>query len=130
MEYFGHTEKPERNDKIDMARTYWGPGPLPAGAEIIGGYSDNRRVGALIKLANGHLVCGYSGEISGIDARLISTAPTREQIIEARGKLGLTQTELGRLVDTALRTVQAWEQGRHKCPPLKWRVIQAQLDKK
>lgn len=69
MKYFSLTDKPEYLTDaqfLAMARAYWGAEPLPQGAEIIGGYSDKRRAGALIKLANGRLVCGNAGAISNV----------------------------------------------------------------
>lgn len=69
MKYFSLTDTPEYlTDKqfLAMARAYWGAEPLPQGAKMIGGYSDNKRAGALIKLANGRLVCGNAGAISNI----------------------------------------------------------------
>lgn len=69
MKYFSLTDTPEYlMDKqfLAMARAYWGTEPLPKGAEMIGGYSDKKRAGALIKLANGRLVCGNAGAISNI----------------------------------------------------------------
>jgi len=69
MKYFGttqHTEYLRDADALPMARTYWGASPLPKGAEIVGGFSDPRRAGALIKLHNGVYVCGNAGAITNI----------------------------------------------------------------
>jgi hypothetical protein len=71
MKYFGinFADKSVRlldASYLPMARTYWGPGLLPEGAEIIGGYQDGHRAGALIRLANGNCVCGYGGVITNI----------------------------------------------------------------
>lgn len=69
MESFGTSKKPRYliGDKyIPMGQVYWGPAPLPSGAEIVGGYSDKTRLGALIKLRNGRYVCGNAGCISNI----------------------------------------------------------------
>lgn len=69
MTYYGLSEMPQQligEQYIAMAQSYWGASPLPKGAEIIGGYSDSRRAGALIRLANGRVVCGNAGAISNI----------------------------------------------------------------
>lgn len=49
-----------------MAKGYWGASPLPKGSKLVGGYSDTRRAGALIKLTTGIMVCGNAGVISNI----------------------------------------------------------------
>ena len=64
MKYFGVSDKPKYligDEYLPMAKTYWGIGPLPDGAKIIGGYSDDHRAGALIELANGNWICGNVG---------------------------------------------------------------------
>lgn len=69
MKYFGLTDEPQYltdSQFLPMALSYWGAGPLPKGAKIIGGYSDERRAGALIRLASGILVCGNAGAISNV----------------------------------------------------------------
>ena len=69
MKYFGTTTEPTRltdTTYLSMAEGYWGAGPLPEGATIIGGFSDSNRAGALIQLANGICVCGNAGAISNI----------------------------------------------------------------
>jgi len=69
MTYFSLTDKPTflQDEKYrSMAKGYWGAMPLPEGAEIVGGFSDKRRAGALIKLLSGVLVCGNAGSISTI----------------------------------------------------------------
>ena len=53
--------------------------------------------------------------------------PRPAEITAARTELGITQTQFGQLVDTALRTVQAWEAGDRNMPALKWRIIQEEL---
>ena len=50
----------------DIKSIYWGPGPLPAGALIIGEYQHGTRRGALIRLANGNYVQGNAGTIRAI----------------------------------------------------------------
>lgn len=70
MKYFGLTDEKRvlKDEKyMAMAKLYWGPGPLPNGAEIIGGYSDRRHAGALIRLANGNLVCGNAGCVAVVE---------------------------------------------------------------
>jgi hypothetical protein len=70
MEYYGLSDKKQYlfgNQYQEMAFRYWGPGNLPQGAQIVGGYSDENRAGALIHLANGVYVCGNAGVISNIE---------------------------------------------------------------
>jgi len=69
MKYFGISDKATYlTDKkyMQMAQSYWGAGPLPKGAKIIGGFSDSRRAGALIKFSNGNLGCGNAGVLSNV----------------------------------------------------------------
>lgn len=69
MTYFGLTDKPTyliEQVFFPMAKFYWGAAPLPQGATLLGGYSDDHRAGALIELANGRCVCGNAGSISNI----------------------------------------------------------------
>ena len=69
MKYFGPSNEAKHligTDYVPTAKAYWGPSPLPKGAEIVGGYSDDRRAGALIRLARGALVCGRVGAISSV----------------------------------------------------------------
>jgi hypothetical protein len=72
MKYFGVSFTDQVGYLLDpaffaMARSYWGPRPLPSGAEIIGGYRDGHRAGALIRLVNGVWVCGNAGAITTIE---------------------------------------------------------------
>jgi len=56
-----------RDEKYrSLAKGYWSAMPLPKGVEIVGGFSDEHRAGALIKLLTGVLVCGNAGSISTI----------------------------------------------------------------
>ena len=67
--YFGMTDVQEilkGEEYIATAKLYWGRSPLPDGAEIVGGYSDVGRAGALIRLANGSYVCGNDGAFSSV----------------------------------------------------------------
>lgn len=64
MKYFGVSDEPKYltdAEYLPMAKTYWGVGPLPEGAKIIGGYSDDHRAGALIELDSGAWTCGNAG---------------------------------------------------------------------
>lgn len=64
MKYFGVSDDPKYltgEEYFPMAKTYWGVGPLPDGAKIIGGYSDDHRAGALIELKSGAWTCGNAG---------------------------------------------------------------------
>ena len=59
MKYFGLSDEAKHligADYVPMAKAYWGPSPLPKGAEVVGRYSDDHRAGALIRLAHGALV--------------------------------------------------------------------------
>lgn len=69
MKYFGVSDKPQYligEEYIPMAKTYWGVSPLPDGAKIIGGYTDDHRAGALVELANGNWWCGNAGSHSNV----------------------------------------------------------------
>ena len=69
MNYFGLSNAPRyltESHYLPMARVYWGTGPLPDGSEIIGGYSDSRRAGALIQMPTGLLCCGNDGALSNV----------------------------------------------------------------
>ncbi len=74
MTYFGLTETETYlldEQYMTRARAYWGASPLPKGATLLGGFSDSRRAGALIKLSSGHLVCGNAGTISNVPQRAL-----------------------------------------------------------
>ena len=50
--------------------TYWGPGPLPAGAELCGTVTRNDTdVGALLRLASGEYAQGNGGNIRDLPQR-------------------------------------------------------------
>ena len=69
MKYFGPSDKPEYligDEYLPMAKIYWGVSPLPDGAKIIGGYSDDHRAGALVELANGNWWCGNAGSHTNV----------------------------------------------------------------
>lgn len=68
MKSFCSTEKPVHyldSEYLPFAQLLWGTGPLPRGAKIVGGYSDQFKAGALILLLSGVYVCGIAGSISG-----------------------------------------------------------------
>jgi hypothetical protein len=70
MEYYGLSDKKQYlfgKQYQEMAFGYWGPGNLPQGAQIVGGYSDKNRAGALI-----HLFTGTPGGIRTPDTRIRS----------------------------------------------------------
>ena len=74
MKYFGISEKPTvfmNEDILPMAKMYWGSGAVPNGAELIGGYSDDHRAGALLKLNSGQYVCGNCGITSMVEQQLV-----------------------------------------------------------
>ena len=57
--------KRNRNIAIRQGRAYWGAGPLPQGAELIGTVTvGDRGTGALIVLASGRMVMGNAGCIT------------------------------------------------------------------
>jgi hypothetical protein len=115
MKYFGVSDEPKYlfgEEYLPMAKSYWGPIPLPAGAEIIGGYSDNHRAGALIELANGNWVCGSAGSISAVPLKPTTT----EELREARQAAGLTMVQAADLSGTPYRTWQDWETGKRRVP--------------
>lgn len=69
MKYYGPSLYPRYLTDaayLPMARTYWGQMPLPMGSELVGGYSDKSRAGALIRMKTGIYVCGNAGAISNI----------------------------------------------------------------
>jgi putative transcriptional regulator len=49
--------------------------------------------------------------------------PTAEEILEARKKAGLTQTEAGKLVHASLRGWQDWEYGKREMPLVYWELF-------
>ena len=72
MKFFGPSDKAQYltgADYVPMAKAYWGPGPLPHGSKILGGYSDDNRAGALIQLKNGTLIYGNAGVITNVEQR-------------------------------------------------------------
>lgn len=72
MKCFGLSDEPKHltdADHLLMAKAYWGTSPLPKGAELLGGYSDDHRAGALIRLASGALVCGNAGAITTVEQK-------------------------------------------------------------
>jgi DNA-binding transcriptional regulator YiaG len=54
-------------------------------------------------------------------------SPTPEQWRELRDQHGLTQTQAGELVCTQLRTVQRWEAGTARIPPMAWELLRIKL---
>lgn len=55
-------------------------------------------------------------------------SPTPEEWKTLRLAYGLTQTQIGELVCSALRTVQGWENGSRKIPPMAWELIRIKLN--
>jgi DNA-binding XRE family transcriptional regulator len=55
------------------------------------------------------------------------TAMEPQEVRRIRSRLGLTQTDFGRLLSVSKTTVYNWETGTHGVPPLKAGVIR-QLD--
>jgi hypothetical protein len=108
MKYFGvsdevkHLTTPEY---LPMAKSYWGLSPLPKGAEIIGGYSDDHRAGALIRLASGVKVCGNAGAIT-----TIAQTMTADEFKQAQG--GRTNAEMAEICCCSVRMVEMMRQGR------------------
>jgi len=54
-------------------------------------------------------------------------SPTPEQWRDMRDQHGLTQTQAGELVCTQLRTVQRWEAGTARIPPMAWELLRIKL---
>jgi putative transcriptional regulator len=50
-------------------------------------------------------------------------APAPKDIVAARHKAGLTQTEAAQLVSTNLRSWQRWEAGERKMRPAFWELF-------
>jgi putative transcriptional regulator len=54
--------------------------------------------------------------------RLIVKPPTPAQIVWARNKLGLTQTQAAELIYCSMRGWQEWEGGRREMHPAFWEL--------
>ncbi|WP_408635832.1 helix-turn-helix domain-containing protein [Orrella dioscoreae] len=54
-------------------------------------------------------------------------SPTAEQWRALRDAHGLTQTQAGELVLTPLSTVQKWEKGTNRIPPMAWDLFRIRL---
>lgn len=54
-------------------------------------------------------------------------SPFQEEILATRKAAGLTQTEAGALVYSALRTWQQWESGERKMHPAMWELFRIKL---
>lgn len=54
-------------------------------------------------------------------------SPTPQEWKELRLAYGLTQSQAGDLVSSALRTVQGWESGSRKIPPMAWELFKLKL---
>lgn len=61
------------------------------------------------------------------DAHQRWSSPTPDKWRELRQRHGLTQTRVGELVCTPLRTVQAWEAGHRRIPPMAWDLLRLRL---
>ena len=48
-------------------------------------------------------------------------------IREARKNAGLTQQEMSKKLEIPKRTIEAWEEGKRKCPPYVERLVVAEL---
>lgn len=55
-------------------------------------------------------------------------SPTPEEWRKLRLAYELTQTQAGELVCSALRTVQGWEDGSRKIPPMAWELLKIKLE--
>ncbi|QMV33504.1 hypothetical protein 8G_00072 [Ralstonia phage Hyacinthe] len=53
--------------------------------------------------------------------------PTAQQVREAREAAGLTQTEAGALVYSALRAWQQWEAGDRRMHPALWELFRIKI---
>lgn len=60
-------------DQIDVARMYWGPGPLPCNGRIVGTIRrPDGRMGALIQINRRTWVQGNAGVITSLDQAAIT----------------------------------------------------------
>jgi len=57
-------------------------------------------------------------------------SPTKLQIVAAREKAGLTQTEAAKLIYKALRTWQQWEAGSRDMDPAYWELFKIKTHQK
>ena len=55
-------------------------------------------------------------------------SPTSDEWRQLRHEVGLTQKEMAYLVCTTERTIQRWESGDRKIPPMAWKLIRLQLE--
>ena len=102
--YFGEEYKA-------YAKILWGR-PLPEGAELLGGYNDIRGAGALIRLANGNVVCGWNSVIRTIDQFAMTPsefAAKQEQLFpEAYGRNEQMAKEV---LFCSVKSVEAYKSG-------------------
>lgn len=77
--------------KSSLWKMYWGPMPLPEGAEVLGIVKrENLETGALIRLANGNYVQGNAGGIRGLPQNEVGQAL---QVSSAAAALGSIKSE-------------------------------------
>lgn len=55
-------------------------------------------------------------------------SPTSDEWKRLRLEVGLTQREMAYLVCTTERTIQRWESGNYKIPPMAWELIKLKLE--
>lgn len=55
-------------------------------------------------------------------------SPAPDEWRQLRLSVGLTQAEMAYLVCTTERTIQRWERGDRKIPPMAWKLIRLQLE--
>lgn len=69
---------------MQLGRMYWGPGPLPQGAELMGVVTrPDREAGALLKMPTGALVEGKNGTIRSLRTQ---TRETDRDLDDGRGR--------------------------------------------
>lgn len=53
-------------DRVEQWRLYWGPGPLPQGATVLGVTEDRHGTGVLMQLPTGVQVIGSAGALRSV----------------------------------------------------------------
>ena len=54
-------------------------------------------------------------------------SPTPEEWKQLRLEVGFTQKEMAHLICTTERTIQRWESGERKIPPMAWKLHRLEL---
>lgn len=70
----------------------------------------------------------YNIQMKNTNRKKSFYSPTPEEWKALRLAYGLTQTQVGELVCSALRTIQGWENGSRRIPPMAWELLRIKLD--